>query len=124
MSYDCEDAWKFVIDAIVSNPCIVSWNSKKHFYVQSNFCTKGMGFVGMQPTYDKVSIAAMARDMAGGPCKFMRDPPKDNPKIETSQLRHVCFDSRRCKGYKRNLHSYLDEGFPGDWALGKHHHYL
>ena len=40
------------------------------------------------------------------------------------QLKPVCFGSRRCKGFETRLHSYLGEGFTGDWGLSKCTHYL
>ena len=63
---ECEEAWNKVIVALISDPCLNRWNSKKRFYMQSDFCTKGTGFVGMQPKSDNVSIEAVRRGMAGG----------------------------------------------------------
>ena len=69
-------------------------------------------------------MEAMLREISGRVWKFMPDPPKDNPNKSMPQLKPVCFGSRSCKGYETRLHSYLGEGFRGDWALGKFHHYL
>ena len=63
---DTDDAWNFVIDAIVSDPCLALWDSRYRFYLLSDFCSKGTGFVGMQPAHDPVSMAAMRHEMEGG----------------------------------------------------------
>ena len=71
---ECENAWNLVITSIVSDPCLNRWDPKKIFYLQSDYCNKGMGFVGMQPVSDEVSLEAMRREMAGGKCKFFSQP--------------------------------------------------
>ena len=76
---ESEDDWKFVILAINSDPCLVRWDSRKRYYVQTDFCQMGMGFVCLQTANDDVLMAAMTRKMAGGDCEFMRYPPKDIP---------------------------------------------
>ena len=76
----------------------------------------------MQPDNDHVSMAAMISDMAGCDCIFIRDPPKDMPNQIMLSLNPVCFGSRRCKGYETKLHSYLGEGFAGDYGLIKLSH--
>ena len=123
-SDEAEGAWNLVIDGILSDPCLVRWDSRRRFYLQTDFCALGMAFVGMQPASDTVSLDAMRREMEGGVCEFLRDPPKDKPSAVMPQLKPVCFGSRRCKGYETKLHSYLGEGFTGDWGLSKTSHYL
>ena len=83
-----------------------------------------MGFVCMQPDNDDVLMAAMIREMDGCDCKLMGDPPKDMPNPIMPSLNPFCFGSRRCKGYETKLHSYLGEGFAGDYGLIKFSHYL
>jgi hypothetical protein len=36
-----------------------------------DFSAFGMGYIGMQPDDDDDSIAAMNREIAGGPCEFL-----------------------------------------------------
>ena len=69
-------------------------------------------------------MAAMIFEMAGGDYEFMIDTPKDMPNQIIPSLKPVCFGSRICKGYKTRLHSYLGEGFSGDYGLSKCSHYL
>ena len=83
-----------------------------------------MGFAGMQPSSDKISIAAMLREIEGGECEFLQRPPKDEPDKKMPTLRPISFGSRTCKGNKTRLHSYLGEAFAGDWGMGKCHHYM
>jgi hypothetical protein len=63
---EAEDTWNFVIQVIVSDPCFARWDFRQRFYTQTDFCTKGMDFVGMQPARDPISMAAMRRKMEGG----------------------------------------------------------
>ena len=39
-SKDATDAWNFVIDAIISNPCLARWDSRYPFYLLSDFYSK------------------------------------------------------------------------------------
>ena len=59
----CKDAWKFVIESITVDPAFVCWDSRKKFYIQTDYSNLGMGFVGMQPANDALSLAAMRREM-------------------------------------------------------------
>ena len=43
-SKDAKDARNFVIQAIVSDPCLAYWNSRYRFYIQTYFCSLGMAF--------------------------------------------------------------------------------
>ena len=64
---ECKDAWKFVIDSIISDLALVHWDHRKTFNLQTDFYKKGMGFVGMQPANNSVSLVAMLRYMDGKP---------------------------------------------------------
>ena len=44
---DAKDTCKFVIDVIVSDACLAWWDSCKRSYLQSKYCNKDMGFVGV-----------------------------------------------------------------------------
>ena len=94
-------AWKSVIEVIVLDPCLARRDFYLRFYIQADFCAKGMGFVGMQLANNEVSIAAMYREMAGGKYKFWRDQPREDSERTMPLLRPVYFGSRRCKGYKK-----------------------
>ena len=104
---DYKDAWKFVIGTIVSDTALVYWDHHKRIYIQTDFYAKGMEFVGMQLASNAILMAAMFRKTKGGPCKFTKDPLKDDSTRPIHQIQSVCFGSWRCKGYKGRLHSYL-----------------
>ena len=77
--------------------------------------SKTFAAVLLQPNDDDASIAAMCREVAGGPWKFMTDG-----------LTHFCswlitFASKAAQGYGSKLHSHLREGFAGNWAINKFH---
>lgn len=123
-SKDAEDTWNFVIRAIVSDLRLSCWDSRYCFYNKTTFCSLGMAFVGMQPARNSVSLTAMLIEMKGGPCEFLRDPHTGSLPQDMPSLWPVCFGRRKCKGYEHKLHSYLGEGFAGNWGLGKYRHYL
>ena len=82
-----EDAWRAVVNGILSDPCLQRWNSRLHFYIRTDFCAKGMAFDEMhQPANDAVSHDAMRREMAGGACEFLKDPSKGSSKNLVPQL--------------------------------------
>ena len=72
-----------------------------------------MGFVGMQPTRDAISMVAMHRKMEGGKCEFLMDQPADGA-YDIPRLKSICFGSHKYKGYKTKLHSYLGKAYAGN----------
>jgi len=96
------------------NPCCAQYNPDLRFYLKTDFAQVGMGYVGCQPDDDPLSLAAMQREMAGGPCEFLTNakdvgaPPR---------LRPICMGSRKNKGYELRLHSHLGEAFALDYAI-------
>ena len=96
---------------------VAGWESK------SGKCNTN-GFVGMQSTRGYVSMLAMHREMAGGQCKLINDPPTGTVAQDVPSLEPVCFGSGKCKGYECKLHPYPVEGFAVDWGFRKCHHYL
>lgn len=75
----------------------------------------------MQFARDSVSMLVMRREMAGGQCEFLKDPPAGVITPDMPHLKPVCFGSLKFKGYERKLYSYLGKGFDGDWGLRKFH---
>ena len=114
----CQEAWQFIITAILDDPCLARYDARKRCYVSTDFCKDGFGFVCLQPTDDQVSLAAMLLEMPGGPCEFLSDGE------EIPQLLPIAFGSKLTKGYEERLHSRLGEGFAGDWGLNKCKHFL
>ena len=108
----------------IFGPCLARWDSRYHFYIQTDFCIKSMDFVGMQLAQDAISMSAMRQEMEGCKYEFLTDPPTNGAARNIPCLKLVCFGSRKCKGYKIKLPSYLGKAFAGNWGLGKCHHYL
>ena len=81
-----------------------------------------MGFVGMQPVRNLVSMTTSMNETRGASCEVLKDPTAGSLPQDMPNLRHVCFGSIKCRGYERKLHSYLGEGFAGNWGLRKCHH--
>ena len=103
---------KFMLDALLADPCLMRYNCELRCYLRTDWSAIGMGFVLLQPADDTESRAAMRREIAGGPCKFMLLNAK-------CHLRPICFGSRKSRGRESKLHSHLGEGFCGDWVITK-----
>ena len=82
-----------MIESITADPALVRWDRRKTLFIQTDYSALVMGFVGRQPANDAVSLAAMLREMDGGPYEFMKDPHTNNPTKLMSQLQLVCFGS-------------------------------
>ena len=115
----CNDSWEFIKNAIILDPCLVRFDPCKRIYIRTNYCNKGMGAVVLQPASDPISMAAMMREMQGGPCEFMK---QSLDSLEQPVLRPSAFIIRY-KGYEYRLHSYLGEAYAGNYGLHKFEHY-
>ena len=105
-----------VRNAILSDPCIKRHDYRKRSYICTDFCAKGFAYVACQPGDDKPSMDAMRREMAGGECEFKKEAGTQ------LTLHPVALGSRKTRGKESKLHSYLGEGFAGDWAINKCRH--
>jgi hypothetical protein len=83
--------------------------------LRMDFSALRFGYVVCQPGDDDCSLAMAAQYMSGNGFGFMT---KDSGGI----LHPVAFGSRRTHGNEKRLHSYLGEGFAGDWAINKVRH--
>ena len=101
--------------ALLDDPCLKRFDHRKLLVLMTDFSCKGFGYVACQPGDDDDSQAAMRTFMRGGPCEFLK-------KGSTIALHPVAFGSRRTRGNETRLHSYLGEGFVGDWAINKNRH--
>ena len=101
-----------MLQALLADPCLMRYNPEKRCYLRTDFSSLGFGTVLLQPDDDEASLAAMKREMEGGPCEFMQ-------KGSTLRLRPISFAARRCRGREAKLHSHLGEGMALDWALNK-----
>lgn len=112
-----EDEREDLLQALLADPCLARYNHKLRCYLRTDWSRFGFGYVLCQPDSEhEESLAAMRREMQGGPCEFMKKDGK--------RLRPCAFGSRRCRGKEPNLHSHLGEGFTGDWAMNKQGHRL
>lgn len=102
--------------ALLSDPCLKRFDARKRVYLLTDFSKHGFGYCATQPGDDPPSLAAMRREMEGGPCEFMLPPTE-------LQLHPIAFGSRRTRGNEKILHSHLGEMYAGDWAINKCSHY-
>ena len=77
-SKDSKNAWKVVIQAIMSGTYLTCWDSRYRVYIQTNLWIIDMDYGGMQPDRDFISMTVMMTEIKGGPCKFRNDLPVDD----------------------------------------------
>ena len=101
--------------SILCDPCLRRFDYRKLTVLRTDFSVRGFGYVVCQPADNNISTAMAAQFMSGNGFDFMG---KENIGI----LHPVAFGSRRTRGNEKRLHSYLGEGFVGDWAMNKVRH--
>jgi hypothetical protein len=102
-------------NSIFCDPCLRRFNQKRLTVLRTDFSSKGFGYVVCQADDDDVSLALASQFMLGNGFHFLT-------KTNGGVLYPVAFGSRRTRGNERHLHSYLGEGFCGDWAMNKVRH--
>jgi hypothetical protein len=105
-------AFRELKTSVLCNPCLCRFNHHKLTMLCTDFSALEFGYVVCQPGDDDCSLAMTAQYMSGNGFGFMT---KDGGGI----LHPVAFGSRRTRGNEKRLHSYLGEGFAGDWAINK-----
>ena len=104
-------------DSILSKPLLRRVDRSKRPYLRTDFSSKGMGFVLLQPGDDTASIEAMKREDAGGECQF---------DIKKSGLRLLpcAFGCRMTRGNEKFYHSYYGEATALKFGISKNQHVL
>ena len=87
---------------ILSKPILQRANIEKRFYLKTDFSALGLGFALCQPDDSDESIAAMQREISGGPCEF-------DFAVSKLRLLLVALGSRRTKGSEIHFHSHPGE---------------
>jgi hypothetical protein len=100
---------------ILCNPCLGRFDPRKITILTTDFSAKGFGYVVCQPDDDKTSLALTLQFMSRNGFHFLT-------KTNGGVLNPVAFGSSRTHGNEKLLHSYLGEGFAGDWAMNKVRH--
>jgi hypothetical protein len=101
--------------SVLSDPCLHRFDHRKLTVLRTDFSALEFGYVVCQPSNNKCSLARTSQYMSGNGFGFMT---KDDGGI----LHPVAFGSRRTRGNEKQLHSYLGEGFAGDWGINKIRH--
>ncbi len=83
--------------------------------LRTDFSSKGFGYVICQADDDDVSLPLASQFMSGNRFHLLT-------KTNGGVLYPIVFGSQRTRGNKKHLHSYLGEGFCGDWAMNKVRH--
>jgi hypothetical protein len=107
LSNAAQQALNDLNEAILAGPFLMQFNHKCLIVLQTNFLSKGFGYVVCQPGADAASKQVMAACQAEKDFAFMT---KDSSAV----LRLVTFGGRPCCDIKIYLHSLLGEGFAGD----------
>ena len=104
-------------ESILADPCLMRFNHNCLVVLRTNFLARGFGYVVCQPGTNAAFKQAMAAFQVGHDFTFMT--------TDSSVMLHpVAFGGRCCRGNEICLHSHLDEGFAGNWAINKNCHYL
>ena len=102
---------------ITSSPVIVRFNPYKIAFLKTDWSSKGIGWILIQPSDDNKSIKAVAHLRITGECLFELSN-------NGSRLKAIEFSSRSCNDNERNFHSFTGEGACGCWAIGQNRKYL
>jgi hypothetical protein len=108
-------AFEELKNLVLCNPCLCRFDHRKLTALCTDFSALGFGYVVCQPGDDNCSLVMTAQYISGNGFGFVT---KDRSGI----LHPVAFGSRRTRGNKKQLHSYLVEGFAGDWVINKVRH--
>ena len=99
-------------ESILCDPCLRRFDPNKLTVLGTDFLAKGFSYVLCQPDGYDASLALSLQFMSGNGFHFLT-------KTHGSILHPVAFGSCRTRGNKKYLHTYLGEGFAGNWALNK-----
>ena len=110
-------AFHSVRKQILSKPILQRADIKKRFYLKTDFSAIGLGFALCQPDNQPESLAAMAREDAGGACEF-------DFALSKLRLFLIAMGSRRTKGSEVHFHSFPGEALAACWAIVKNRHWL
>ncbi len=112
---EANSAFEELKNSVLCNPCLRWFDHCKLTVLRTDFSALGFGYVVCQPGNDECSLAKTSQYMSSNRFGFTT---KDGGGI----LHPVAFGSRRMRGNEKQLHSYLREGFAGDWAINKVRH--
>ena len=102
-------------NSILCDPFLRRFSPTKLTVLLTDFSAKGFGYVVCQADDDDVSLALESQFSLGNGFHFLT-------KSNVGVLYPVAFGSRRTRGNEKHIHSYLGEGFCGDWAMNKVRH--
>ena len=68
-----------MLQALLADPCIARFDPELRCYLTTDFSALGFAYVLCQSDSDVESLAAMRREVAGGPCEFLR--PKSDLRL-------------------------------------------
>jgi hypothetical protein len=114
-SAPAQAAFDDIKQAILSNPCLKRFNHQRLIVLQTDFLSQGFCYIVCQPGKDNASTAAMDAYRCSSDFNFMATS-------SVAVLHPVAFGAWRSRRKEVHLHSYLGEGFAGDWAINKCRH--
>ena len=103
--------------AITSDPVLAHFSPQLPIFLKTDWSSKGMSYILMQPADDEASQTALQILRDGGENVF--------DKLMTgARLRPVRFGCRRCTVRESHYHSFIGEAASGRWAMGQNRRYL
>ena len=98
---------------VLSDPCLCRIDHSKLTVLRTDFSCLEFGYVVCRPGDDECSLEITMQYMSGNGFGFMTKSGNQGT------LHPVAFGLQRTQGNEKSLHSYLGEGFAGDWAINK-----
>ena len=102
-----------LLDAVMSDHILKRAVINKRFYLQTNACSIGHSNVLLKPGNDILSLAAIRREMNGGPCEFELT-------VKSSlKLHPLGFTVQKCVFNEKYLHSFMSEPLGLNYVIQK-----
>jgi hypothetical protein len=109
---EAQTTFNGLLISILCNPCLQRFDPNKLTVLRTDFLAKGFGYVVCQADNDETSLALASQFMSSNGFHFLT-------KTNGGALYPIAFGSCWTRGNEKFLHSYLGEGFSGDWTINK-----
>jgi len=103
--------------SVVSDPCLARFSEHLPIFLKTDWSSRGMSYILMQPADDAAARDAIRILSDGGPNMF-------DTLMSGARLRPVRFGARRCTVRESHLHSFTGEAMAGRWSMAQCRRFL